>query len=108
MAHYLIQLAYTSEAYGSMLRAPQNRFEVVRPAIEAMGGKLEGAWMAFGDYDVVVIVQMPDNVSAAAFGMAVAAGGAVKSYKTTPLLTPEEAVASMKKAAGSSYRPPGG
>jgi uncharacterized protein with GYD domain len=103
----MVQLSYTPEACGSMIRAPQNRFEAVRPAIEALGGKIEGAWMAFGEYDVVVIVQMPDNVSAAAFGMAVGAGGAVKSYKTTPLLTAEEGVAAMKKASSTGYRPPG-
>jgi hypothetical protein len=48
---------------------------------------------------------MPDNVSAAAFAMAIAGGGACKSVKTTPLMTGEEAVAAMKKAGGSGYKP---
>jgi hypothetical protein len=37
--------------------------------------------------------------------MAFAAGGACKSVKATPLLTIDEAVEAMKKAAGSRYRP---
>jgi hypothetical protein len=49
---------------------------------------------------------MPDNVSAAAFGMAVAAGGACKALKTTPLLTPEEGIAAEKLAVTSGYTPP--
>ena len=78
----------------------------VRPAIEKLGGKIESAWYAFGDYDVVLIVQMPSNVDAGAIAIAFAAGGACKAVKTTPLLTAEEAVEAMKKASGSEYRAP--
>ena len=52
-------------------------------------------------------MQMPDNVSAAAFALAVAAGGAFKSHKTTPLMSMEEGIEAMKKAGGTGYRPPG-
>jgi hypothetical protein len=51
---------------------------------------------------------MSDHVSAAAFSLAVSAGGAVKAIKTIPLLTIEEGIAAMQKAAGAGYRPPGG
>lgn len=53
---------------------PQNRIEAVRPVVEKLGGKIESAWFSFGDYDIVVISEMPDNVSAAAIAMAFAAG----------------------------------
>jgi uncharacterized protein with GYD domain len=65
-------------------------------------------WMAFGDYDVVGIIDMPDNVSAAAFALAISGGGSCKSVKTTPLLSIEEGIAAMKKAGGSGYKPVGG
>jgi hypothetical protein len=48
---------------------------------------------------------MPDNVSAAAFALAVGAGGTISSYRTTVLLAPEEAVEAMSRAAESSYKP---
>ena len=67
-------------------------------------GRVEAGYFAFGDYDVVFISELPDNVSAAAFALAVTAGGAVSSYKTTVLLS-DEAVEAMRKAAESSYRP---
>ena len=51
-------------------------------------------------------VQYLDNVSMAAFALAVAAGGAVKASKTTPLMTIEEGLQAMSKAGGSTYRPP--
>jgi uncharacterized protein with GYD domain len=86
---------------------PQNRIEVIRPVIERLGGRLESAYLSIGDYDVVVIAEMPDSISAAAFSLATSAGGALKAIKTTPLLTIEEGMEAMKKAAGTGYRPPG-
>ena len=104
MPHYLQQVAYSIEGWKALVKKPQNRIEAVRPAIEKLGGKIESAWFTFGDYDVVLIVQMPSNVDASAISIAFAAGGACKAVKTTPLLTVEEAVEAMKKAAGSEYR----
>ena len=78
----------------------------MRSAIEELGGKLVHGWFAFGDYDVVAITEMPDNVSAAALAIAFAGGGACKSVHTTPLMSQEEALQAMRKAAESGYRPP--
>jgi len=83
---YLIQVAYTPDAWAAMVNQPQNRIEAVRPVVEKLGGKFEHAWLAFGEYDIVAVVELPGNTDAAAFSMAVAAGGAVKAFKTTPLL----------------------
>ena len=75
MPLYLQQIAYTTEGWKALVNNPQNRFEAVRPAFERLGGKIVNAWFAFGDYDVVLVCEMPDNVSVAAMAMAVAAGG---------------------------------
>jgi uncharacterized protein with GYD domain len=107
MAHYLFQAAYTSEAWAAQVKNPQNRIDVIRPVIERLGGRIECAYLAFGEYDVIGIMEMPDNVSAAAFSLASSAGGGLKAVKTTPLLTIDEGIEAMKKAAGAGYRPPG-
>ena len=57
-----------------------------------------------GDADVYVIVEAPDNVTAAAVSLAITASGAV-SLKTTPLLSPDEIDQATKKSV--TYRPPG-
>lgn len=105
MAHYLWQLAYSTEGWAALVKSPQNRIEAVRPAVEKLGGKIESGWFSFGKYDIVAIVQFPDNVSAAAIAIAVGAGGAVKAFKTTPLLSPAEGVEAIKKASSSGYKP---
>jgi uncharacterized protein with GYD domain len=105
MADYMIQLNYTAEAVAALVAHPQNRLEVVQKSIESLGGKVQGFWMSFGEYDVVGIMEMPNNVSAAAFSMAIAAGGACHNIKTTPLLKLEDALKAMKKAGGTGYKP---
>ena len=105
MPSYLVQVAYTPEATAALTKKPQDRSAIVSKAIEKLGGSLKGAWLCFGDYDTVVVVDMPDNVSAAAFALAISAGGSCKSVKTTPLLSVEEGIAAMKKAGGSGYKP---
>ncbi len=105
MPHYLQQVAYSQKGWEALVANPQNRIEAVRPAIEKLGGKIEAAWFSFGDYDVVVITDLPDNVSAAAIAMAFAAGGACKSVQTTPLISPEEATQALRKAKECGYHP---
>ena len=107
MAYYLYQAAYTAEALKTLTRKPVNRFEVIRKAVKDLGGTLEGGWFSLGEYDVVLLLQMPNNVSAAALSLAAAAGGAVQHGKTTALMTVEEGLTAMRKAGESSYRPPG-
>jgi uncharacterized protein with GYD domain len=107
MSSYLIQVSYSTEALAGLIKNPHNRTEAVRKSIEKLGGKLTGFWLAFGDYDVVVIAEMPDNIKAVAMSMAVAASGTAKSVKTTPLLSAEEGVAALKKAGNSGYKPAG-
>ena len=105
MPHYLIQVAYNSKGVAALVKEPQDRIEKVRPAVEALGGRIESAYYAFGDYDIVLTAEMPDNTKAAAMSLAVGAGGAVSSYRTTVLLTSEEAVQAMSQAAESLYQP---
>lgn len=107
MAHFMLQIAYTPEAWATLVKKPHNRFDAVRSVVERMGGRIEGGWMSFGDYDGVLIVEMPDNITAAAFSMAAVAGGALKASKTTPLMTFDEGVQAMKQAAEAGYQPPG-
>ena len=108
MPFYLIQAAYTPDAWAAMVKQPQNRLEAVRPVVEKLGGTFEHAWLAFGEYDIIAVAELPENTDAAAFAMAAAAGGALKAFKTTPLLSVEEGLEAMRKAQEAGYRPPGG
>ena len=108
MSLYMYQFAYTPESWAAQLKKPENRVEnVARAACEAAGGKLVSGWLCFGEYDAVLIADMPDAESWAASGMAVAAGGAIKASKTTVLMTGAQGVEALKKAekVAKAYKP---
>lgn len=107
MAFYMCQVSYSPDALKTLIKKPHDRTKVVQAAVEKLGGKLHGFWYAFGKYDAVLILEMPDNATAAALPLAAAASGALNSAHTTVLLSPTEAVAALKKAAGSGYKAPG-
>ena len=108
MPFYMFQGTYTSEAWAAQVANPQNRLDAVRPLIEGLGGRIESAYFAFGEYDVVLITEFPDNVSAAALTVTINAGGSLKAGKTTALMTIDEGIEVMRKSGGSAYRPVGG
>jgi uncharacterized protein with GYD domain len=105
MASYLLQVGYTPETWAAMINNPQDRSAAIKAPVEKLGGRVERFWLSFGDYDVVGLIEMPDTVSAAAFSMAVAAGGSCRAVRTTPLLTSAEGMEAMKKAANCGYQP---
>jgi len=95
----MYQGAYTPESWAAQIKNPQNRVETVgKKVCEAAGGKLVGAWLCFGDYDFVLIADVPNNESMAAVALAAGAGGAIKASKTTVLMTATDGVGALKKA----------
>ncbi len=104
MPYYCHQVSYTKEAWARLMADPQDRLEIVRLPIEKLGGKLHSAFFAFGQFDVIAITEMPDNMSAAAIAMAFAAGGAVAHIQTTPLMTAAQTIEALRKAGTCGYK----
>jgi uncharacterized protein with GYD domain len=107
MARYLVQASYTAAAWAAMVERPEDRSLAVRRMVQNAGGHLECFYLAFGDHDVVTIIDVPDNVAAAAVSMAAAAGGGLRGVRTTPLLTTEDAVDALGRARTVEYAAPG-
>ena len=105
MSKYLIQANYVGEGVKGLLKeGGTKRRAAVEKLLGSMGGKIEAYYYAFGDTDLFIIADMPDNVSTAAVSMTVNASGAATT-RITVLLTAEEIDAAAKKTP--SYRPPG-
>lgn len=106
MPKYLLEASYASEGVRGLLKeGGSSRQAAVKKAYKSMGAKLESFYFGFGEVDVYVIADVPDNVTMAAIALNVSATGTVR-VKTTALLTPEEIDKAAKKTP--SYRPPGG
>ena len=105
MPKYLIQASYSADGLKGLAKdKAAGRKAAVSAAVKSLKGKLECFYFAFGDDDAVLIVDLPDNVSAAAVSLSAASTGLVR-LRTTPLLTIDE----VDQALGvqSKYRAPG-
>ena len=105
MAKYLIEASYSQEGLKTLVKdGGTGRRKAVEAATKALGGRVESMYFAFGTSDVYVVVDAPDNITAAAFALAVGGTGVAAHLKTIVLLTPEEVDQAAKKSAGSGYR----
>ena len=90
MAKYMVTASYSADGLKGLYKdKASGRREAVRQALESVGGKLESAYYALGEYDVVIIADLPDNVAASALSLTASATGLVRT-RTTALLTVEE------------------
>jgi uncharacterized protein with GYD domain len=105
MPKYLISANYTSEGLAGVRAAgAKSLVDSVTTMLEAMGGRLESFYFAFGDDDVLAITDVPDDEAAAAVAMAINSSGAV-SVRTTKLLTPDQVDEALRRSV--DYQPPG-
>jgi uncharacterized protein with GYD domain len=107
VALYLYRFAYTAEAWAAMIENPQDRRDMLASRIFGFGGRLDGFWYAFGEQDGYALVELPDNVSAAAVSLTVTATGAFRLFETTVLMTVEELLDATTRATEFSYAKPG-
>jgi uncharacterized protein with GYD domain len=105
MAKYMFRATLSAEGVAGLLaEGGTARRTVVQKAIETLGGTLDAFYFAFGNDDVVVICELADNETAAAFALETSASGRV-SVATTVLVTPEEVDRAREKKSG--WRAPG-
>jgi uncharacterized protein with GYD domain len=102
---YLFKANYTQMGLeGLKGRGAASRAKAIHDLIASGGGTVEGVYYAFGETDLYVVVNLPDDEAAAGIALSVgAAGGA--TVETVKLLTPEQ----VDEAIGRTiaYRPPG-
>jgi uncharacterized protein with GYD domain len=97
MALYMYQASYTAKSMAAQLQEPHDPVEVIRPTLEDLGAKILVAAFPFGEYDLLVVYEAADDMTAASVAMSIAAAGEVKSAKTTRLLSGQEWLESLRK-----------
>jgi len=97
MALYMYQASYTAKSMAAQLKDPQDPVEAIRSALEDVGATIVVAGFPFGEYDMLVVYEAPDDMTAASVAMVIAAAGEVKSAKTTRVLSGQEWVESLRK-----------
>ena len=106
MPLYMAQLSYSPQAWAGLVQNPENREEKVRGMLAEAGCTLHHLWYAFGEDDAFALIEAPDNITAASVAIAVGSSGAFSSFKTTVLMTQEETLQALAKAAEIGYVAP--
>ena len=105
MQKYLFQVSYTAGGTQGLLKeGGTSRRALLEQLTKNLGGDLEAFYYAFGDIDLFVIANLPDDTTAAAISLVVSSTGTV-TVKTTHLISPETIDAASKIDVG--YRPAG-
>ena len=97
MPLFMYQASYTAKSMAAQLKEPQDPVDAIRPTLEEVGAKMLVAGFPFGEYDVLIVYEAPDEMTAASVAMAVAATGEVRAGKTTRLLSGQEWLESLRK-----------
>jgi uncharacterized protein with GYD domain len=107
MAKYMTLFNFTGEAIRSFAAQAEDRVAVARRVVESLGGKLESYYWMFGQYDGLVIFELPDSQAAAAVSLAVTGSGAFSRYETHELIEAGDLARIAERARQISYQPPG-
>ncbi len=107
MATYMVRAAYTTEKWADMVakggKGHCTERMTVRPVIEKLGGTVVCGYVAFGEWDAVVIYDIPDPVGAVAVSAALTSTGIFKAVETTPLIPAQEADQGLALAKAEGY-----
>lgn len=106
MPLFLTRFGYTPEAWTALIADPHNRAEAVKPMIEKAGCALKGFWYAFGEQDGFALIEAPDTTTIAGVSVKISSSGALRSFETTQLITADEMVEALRKAAEIEYHAP--
>ena len=107
MSLYMVQFAYTSEAWAALVDSQEDRSVAIAKVAEAMGGRMISYYLTFGEYDGFTLIEAPDEVTAAAIVMVAAKTGHLRATKTTTVLSVEDGIEAMHKARAATFGGPG-
>jgi uncharacterized protein with GYD domain len=104
---YAILFTLKPETIRGMMDRPSDRAKVVSESMAAGGGRLVAMYWMFGQYDGLVIADMPDSGAAAAASLAVSSTGAFGHLETHELIPAADINPLLERAKGLPYQAPG-
>jgi uncharacterized protein with GYD domain len=78
MATYIVLAQFTDQGIRTIKNSPQRASQVAEMA-KGMGCEMKEVFWTLGQYDIVAVVDAPDDQSFTAFGLALASAGNVRT-----------------------------
>ena len=94
MSHYILLINWTDQGIGKV-KESYDRYSSFRKSLENAGGKLVGGYYTFGEYDLVLIIEAPNDEAVMSLMLNVGSYGNVRT-KTLKAFTAEEGMKIIK------------
>ncbi|MBZ9922653.1 GYD domain-containing protein [Mesorhizobium sp. B292B1B] len=96
MTTYIILINWTEQGAKNVRDSPK-RLDAARTQLGEMGGSFKSFYLTMGEYDMVAVVEAPDDAVLARFALMLATGGNVKTrtLKAFPELAYREIISSL-------------
>ena len=94
MSHYILLINWTDQGISKIKESPE-RFGSFKASVEKAGGKLIGGYYTFGEYDVVIILEAPNDEAVMSLMLKVGSAGNVRT-KTLKAVAAEEGMKTIK------------
>jgi uncharacterized protein with GYD domain len=109
MPNYMISGQYSPGSWARMMRAADNRTDVVSKLMQSVGGSLTKLYWQVNGHGVHAIVELPDSASAAAVNTVLAQSGAFKTSEISEVLDQDQLSGVLRIAdnIAKEYQVPG-
>ena len=94
MSQYILLINWTQQGI-SKIKESSDRYNSFKSSVEKAGGKLIGGYYTFGEYDVIIIIEAPNDEVVMSLMLKVGSAGNVRT-KTMKAFTAEEGLNIIK------------
>lgn len=94
MSHYILLINWTEQGINK-IKESSDRYSSFKASVEKAGGKMVGGYYTFGEYDVVIIIEAPNDETVMSLVLRVGSAGNVRT-KTLKAFTAEEGIKIIK------------
>jgi uncharacterized protein with GYD domain len=94
MSQYILLINWTGQGI-SKIKESGDRYNSFKTSLEKAGGKLIGAYYTFGEYDLVIVIEAPNDKVVMSLMLKVGSYGNVRT-KTMKAFTAEEGIKIIK------------
>lgn len=94
MSHYILLVKWTEQGI-SKINESADRYNSFKTSLEKAGGKLIAGYYTFGEYDVVIIIEAPNDETVMSLMLKAGSAGNVRT-KTLKAFTANEGMKIIK------------
>lgn len=104
MQTYALEVTYGATAWAAWVQGPHSCAAKIAATLADLGGRLVGFWWANADFDSFLLVELPDAAALTSFRAFVSSLGGVERMRATGLISDDEGVAAVGRAASLGRR----